>query len=103
MEFNQELFEILLKCETHIYPHKEGVKFVAFVSFCDLEEFTKALSYSDFDEGGVAASLVQGYVCIELQDLFEYNEYRICDYADCFFEDELNDYATEIAAFDGNK
>ncbi|MFY0516481.1 hypothetical protein ACOMCU_01430 [Lysinibacillus sp. UGB7] len=103
MEFNQELFEILLKCETHIYSRQEGIELIAFVPFDELEDFTNALSASDLDEGGIASSLVQEHVCVELQDLFEYNDYRICDYADCFSKDELKQYAAEIATFDGDK
>lgn len=101
MEFNSDLHSVLSIYETQMYVDKEGIQFIVFIPFAQLENFTETLRYSDFDDGGIFASLVHRAVCISLRDLFEWNNYRLKDYKECFSEEDFYQYENEIKIFDG--
>ncbi|MBN3398119.1 hypothetical protein [Clostridium botulinum] len=91
IEINLELYEFLKEHETHLYHNDnepENVEAITFVDFDELTEFQKAIGIGYFEsDNQIEVILMNGYICIQLNDIFEYQGNCIKDYKNCFEED----------------
>ncbi|NFA59495.1 hypothetical protein K8O96_11940 [Clostridium sporogenes] len=91
IEINLELYDFLKEHETHLY-HNEGepekVEAITFVDFDELTEFQNAVGIGYFEsDNPMEVFFMRGYICIQLNDIFEYQGNCIKDYKNCFEED----------------
>lgn len=96
IEINLELYEFLKTVETHLYEENEEIKAIGLIDFWELKEFQEVVGISYFDEGGCDVKLLEGYIAIELNDIFEFDGNYIRDYKKCFEEYEYNKYKEKL-------
>lgn len=101
VEINLELYELLKDVETHIYREDNEISTIALVDFWKLKEFQECVGSYYFDEGGCEVKLLEGYIGIELNDIFEGQGNNISDYKRCFEESEYNEFKEEIEKMEG--
>jgi hypothetical protein len=74
--------------EWHWIEDEEGQDVIIFPYIFQLEDFTKLLSSSDFDDDGIVCNLKHDYIVIKLKDLCESNGIELSE----VFPENENDF-----------
>lgn len=95
---NIELYEFLRETENHMYFSQEEqvVRAWAWIPFYKLEDFTKAIGNSHFEDGGMEVKMFKDGVSIELNEIFESEDEFLLEYRACFEENEFYKYKDEL-------
>lgn len=97
---NADLYEFLQNTAQETGMWKENEKVIAYVhiQFDYLAEFSQIVGCGVFDEGGIDVKMFSDTICIELNDIFEWDDNEILDYKNCFSTDDIEKYWRELNA-----
>lgn len=98
MDVKADLYEFLKENETSMYKEKGELIAYVHVKFDDLKKFTDIVGSSAFDEGGQIVRLFENTVCVDLNDIIEYNGHEILAYRNCFEADDIERYLPDLKA-----
>lgn len=94
---DKELFEVLNKCECHLSLNANNELLAwACIRPYDIKEFCNALGKFMFDDGGIECRLLDGYIAVNLVDIFEYLDEKCSDYSICFDDWDWSNYKDKV-------
>ena len=95
---NSEIYDFLrdVAAENHLSIKKGEVIAVTLVNFRDMYELVDAFGEDTFDEGGLEITMLNGYIGLELNEIFEGYGNSILDYKGCFPKQEVQEYMEEL-------
>ena len=84
--------------EIHLTKINDELKTITFIDLYDLEEFQDCIGSVDIfaDDGGIDCKLQNGNICIELNEIFEYQGNCLNDYYNCYSSDDIERYISEL-------
>jgi hypothetical protein len=84
---NVELYEFLMENETGLFGDRTNdyqVTAYVRVRFDDLSNFSKIIGCNRFDDGDMDVKLMDGTVCIDINEIIEGEGHSLVDYKNCF-------------------
>lgn len=100
MSVEVEIYEFLKKNETGFYrnPQTKEVTGYVCVNFGDLQEFAELVGASQFDDGGMEVTMMNGYVAIDVNGIIEGYGHGLQNYKNCFSKEDWETWGKEIIA-----
>ena len=100
MEFNIRLYDLMKETENKIWVEKGNLKFGIILYHYEIKDFMDCLSPYDFGDEGIICYMKDGYLFVEMQEIFLNNNYQIKNYINCFENDDYKYLFEEIKKFD---
>ena len=96
---NLELYDFLKDTEIHLEKINDELKAIAFIDLDDISYFQYCIGSVDIfaDDGGIDCKLQDGNICIELNEIFEYQGNCLNDYYNCYSSDDIEMYSFELS------
>lgn len=95
-EVVSDIYEFLKEHEIGLYKDGDEVRAYVIVDYYDLKEFTNVVGSSTFDDGGLEVTMRDGYIVIDLNEIFEGYGHDISNYKNCFNKNDYKLYEKDI-------
>jgi hypothetical protein len=95
-EVDADLYEFLQNNETTLYKENNEIIASVFVYFYNLEDFCEIVGSYYFDDGGIEVQMMDGYLCVPINDYIEDCDHKISSYRACFADDVWEIYGDKI-------
>jgi hypothetical protein len=95
-EVNADLYEFLNNHEISMSYNGKLIEAFVFIDFRDIEDFTRIVGSSYFDEEGVECILKSDYICIDIVEFIEGDGHNLSSYQNCFKEEDWERYGKQI-------
>lgn len=93
---NIALYEFLKERENHLFQEKNELRAWTCIPLHRIEDFTRLLGPTYFDEGGIEVKLFDNYIAVDLNEIFETEEEYFWEYRACFEAEEVEKYRTQL-------
>ena len=80
----KKLYHFLMSNECHLYRQGDDIKSFVCVNFRDFDDFIKIIKSSDFEEIGLEATIKNGYMVVDIEDLIGDEGEELIEYKECF-------------------